>query len=205
MTVKPTRSELQVLKGRIKLAKNGYELLKKKRDGLIMEFMELLKDLKDIRGEIVSEYTKALHKLNIARLLESDFKIESIAAAITSVPDIDMKSKNIMGVVVPSIGELKLQTSSLNRGHGVYNSAGIDEAATAFGHLIERIVRAAELETTMRRLLKEIEKTKRRVNALEFEVIPRMEKTKAFIQLRLEETERENTFRMKRIKKKNAN
>lgn len=202
--VKPTRSELQVLKGRIKLAKNGYNLLKKKRDGLIMEFMTLMKSVKDVRSQIAQEYARALDKMQTARLLESDLKIESIALAVSKTPDIAVGQKNIMGVVVPSIGEIQVVKPLLQRGYGVYNSAAIDEAASGFQQVLQKILQAAELETSMRKLLKEIERTKRRVNALEFEVIPRLEKTKSFIQLRLEETERENTFRMKRIKKKSV-
>jgi len=88
----------------------------------------------------------------------------------------------------------------LERGYGYYNSASIDETASAYENVVEKIILAAEVETSMRKLLKEIEKTKRRVNALEFNVIPNLDKVKAFISLRLEEMERENIFRMKRIK-----
>src|SRR3989338_6198210 len=190
------------LKKRIKLAKGEKNLLKKKRDGLILDFFEILKKVKNIRSEIVEQYKGALDSMAMARLLESDLKIKSIASAVSSTPEVAMGTKNIMGVVVPNIGEIALQKSALNRGYGLYNSAAVDEAAIGYEKVVEKIIRAAEVETSMRRLLKEIEKTKRRVNALEFEVIPRMEKTKSFIQLRLEEAERENTFRMKRIKKK---
>ncbi|MFH1683069.1 MAG: V-type ATP synthase subunit D [Candidatus Woesearchaeota archaeon] len=200
--VKPTRSELMELKKKIKLAKGGYNLLKKKRDGLILDFFEILKKVKNLRGEIVGEYQKAIDKMNMARILESDLKIKSIALAVANTPEVDIGQKNIMGVVVPNIGEIQLQKSTMNRGYGIYNSAAVDEAAEGYEKVVEKIIVAAEVETSMRKLLKEIEKTKRRVNALEFEVIPRMEKTSAFIQLRLEEAERENVFRLKRIKKK---
>ena len=200
--IKPTRSELMELKKKIKLAKEGYNLLKKKRDGLILDFFEILKNVKDIRKNIVEEYGNAVYKMNMARIIESDLKIKSIALAVVNSPEVHIGRKNIMGVVVPSIGEIELQKSTLERGYGLYNSAAVDEAAESYEKVVEKIIRAAEIETSMRKLLKEIEKTKRRVNALEFEVIPRMEATKSFIQLRLEEAERENTFRMKRIKKK---
>jgi V/A-type H+-transporting ATPase subunit D len=81
-------------------------------------------------------------------------------------------------------------------------SAYIDEASDAYSTLIERIVKAAEMEATLKRLLVEIEATKRRVNALEYVVIPQMEEARNFIQLRLEEMEREETFRLKRFKNK---
>ena len=91
------------------------------------------------------------------------------------------------------------------RGYGVIGtSTYIDEATGAFENLVETIVQAAEIETTMKKLLDEIEKTKRRVNALEFKVIPELQEAEAFIELRLEEMERENIFRLKRIKEKAA-
>ena len=200
--VKPTRSELLKLKRQIRLAKSGYNLLKKKRDGLILEFFEILKKAKTLREELVNEYRIALGKMNIARTLEGDLKIKSIAMAIKEIPGIKMATKNIMGVKVPKIEASEIKKAFMERGYGVYNSSAIDEAASAYEKVVGKIILAAEVETSMRKLLSEIEKTKRRVNALEFVVIPGLDKVKSFIQLRLEEMERENIFRMKRIKAK---
>ena len=200
--VKPTRSELLKVKKQIKLAKSGYSLLKKKRDGLILEFFEILKKAKSLRQELVDEYKIALEKINIARALEGDLKIKSIAMAIHDIPDINLTTKNIMGVKVPKIEAADIKKAFLERGYGAYSSSSIDEAASAYEKVVEKIMLAAEVETSMRKLLNEIEKTKRRANGLEFVVIPSLDKQKAFIQLRLEEMERENTFRMKRIKAK---
>ncbi len=198
--VKPTRSELIKLKKSIKLAKSGHKLLKKKRDGLILDFFDILKDAKTIRVEIVELYLKAIEKMNIARLMESDLKIKSMAMAIKQKPDIKLDTKNIMGVVVPKIEAESIVKHFPERGYGVYHSPSIDEAAYAYEGLVEKIIKAAEIETSMKKLLKEIENTKRRVNALEFKVIPEKERIQKFIQLRLEEMERETVFRMKRIK-----
>jgi V/A-type H+-transporting ATPase subunit D len=200
LEIKPTRSELIKLKKQIKLAQSGYSLLKKKRDGLILEFFEILKRAKTLREELVEEYKKALSKINIARTIEGDLKVKSVASAIKKVPEVSLKAKNIMGVRVPKIETSELEKHFLERGYGVYNSAAIDEAANSYERLVDKILVAAEVETSMRKLLKEIEKTKRRVNALEFEVIPRMDRLSNFITLRLEEMERENIFRMKRMK-----
>lgn len=200
--VKPTRSELLKLKRQIRLARSGYNLLKKKRDGLILEFFEILKRAKTLRQELVDEYKIALEKINIARALEGDLKVKSIAMAIKDIPDVKLTTKNIMGVKVPKIASSEIEKAFSERGYGIYNSSAIDEAAAAYEKVVEKIILAAEVETSMRKLLNEIEKTKRRVNALEYVVIPSMEKVKSFIQLRLEEMERENIFRMKRIKAK---
>jgi V/A-type H+-transporting ATPase subunit D len=117
------------------------------------------------------------------------------------VPQITLKSKNIMGVVVPQIDSSKVRKSVVDRGYGVLGtSTVIDETASAFEELVEAIIESAEIETTMKRLLDEIEKTKRRVNALEFKVIPELTEARDFIKMRLDEMEREELFRMKRIK-----
>ena len=200
--VKPTRSELLKLKKQIRLARSGYNLLKKKRDGLILEFFEILKKAKTLREELVNEYKIALEKINIARTLEGDLKVKSIAMAIKDIPDVKLTTKNIMGVKVPKIESSEIKKVFMERGYGVYSSSAIDEAAAAYEKVVEKIILAAEVETSMRKLLNEIEKTKRRVNALEFVIIPNLEKIRAFIQFRLEEMERENIFRMKRIKAK---
>ena len=200
--IKPTRSELLKLKKQIRLAKSGYNLLKKKRDGLILEFFEVLKKAKTLREELVNEYKIALEKINIARTLEGDLKVKSIAMAIKDIPDVKLTTKNIMGVKVPKIESSEIKKAFMERGYGIYNSSAIDEAAAAYEKVVEKIILAAEVETSMRKLLNEIEKTKRRVNALEFIVIPNLDRIRAFIQLRLEEIERENIFRMKRIKAK---
>ncbi len=200
--VKPTRSELIKLKNRIRLAKSGHSLLKKKRDGLILEFFNILKKAKTLRQELVDEYKIATDKINVARALEGDLKVKSIAMAIKEIPDIKLTTKNIMGVKVPKIEYSEIKKAFMERGFGIYNSSAIDEAAASYESVIEKTVLAAEVETSMRKLLNEIEKTKRRVNALEFVVIPSLEGIKSFITLRLEELERENIFRMKRIKAK---
>ena len=198
--IKPTRSELLKIKKQIKLAQSGYSLLKKKRDGLILEFFEIMKKAKTLRQELAEQYKIALEKINIARTLEGDLKVKSIAFAIKEIPDVKLETRNIMGVKVPKIEYSEIKKVFIERGYSIYTSAAIDEASAAYEKVVEKILLAAEVETSMRKLLNEIEKTKRRVNALEFVVIPKLDDTKSFIQLRLEEMERENIFRMKRIK-----
>lgn len=200
--IKPTRSELIKLKKKIKLAKSGHGLLKKKRDGLILEFFEILKRAKSVREELTKEYIKAHHAIRLARLRESDLHLKSLALAIKERPEVDVEQKNIVGVVVPKINRKELHKNLLSRGYGYFNSASIDEAAEAHEVLVEKIVEAAEVETTIRKMLEEIEKTKRRVNALEFEVIPKMEEQGTFVRMRLEEMERENFARLKIIKER---
>ncbi len=198
--ITPTRSELMKLKKRMALAVSGYNLLKKKRDGLILEFFEILKKAKSIRQELTEEYVRALNIINRARAVEGDAPLTSLSFAVKHVPSILLDSKNIMGVVVPKI-RYEPHEIGYDKGYGtIASSALIDESTITFQCVVEKVIQAAEVETAIKKLLNEIEKTKRRVNALEFEVIPRMKEQLKFIQMRLEELERENIFRLKRIK-----
>ena len=106
-----------------------------------------------------------------------------------------------MGVVVPEIESSKVRKGIAERGYGVIGTTPvIDDTAKAFEELVEAIIQSAEIETTMKRLLDEIESTKRRVNALEFKVIPELTEASDFIKMRLDEMEREELFRLKKIK-----
>lgn len=200
--VKPTRSELLNLKKRIKLANTGYKLLKKKRDGLILEFFNIMKKAKDVRSELVAEYIKAVHKMKVTRINEGDLQVISIAHAIKNRPHADVTVSNIMGVPVPNVQGEFAESNFLERGYGIISStAMIDETADNYEKVVEKVLRVAEIEVTMKKLLQEIEKTKRKVNALERVTIPNMEKQASYIRLRLEEMERENFTRLKIIKK----
>jgi V/A-type H+-transporting ATPase subunit D len=199
--IKPTRSELINLKRKIQLSERGYKILKMKRDGLILEFFKILANAKDCRGELLSKYERAAEMMALANTVEGAVGVKSAAFSVKEVPEIHLKSKNIMGVVVPQIDSSKVKKSVVDRGYGVLGtSTVIDETASAFEELVESIIVSAEIETTMKRLLDEIEKTKRRVNALEFKVIPELTAARDFIKMRLDEMEREELFRMKKIK-----
>ena len=116
---------------------------------------------------------------------------------------IDVKTRNVMGVVVPAVKSDYHVKSFEERGYGLIGTSSyIDEAAESYEVLLKNIIVAAEIENTLRKLLTEIDKTKRRVNALEFKVIPEMKKNASFIRLRLEEMERDDLFRLKKIKSK---
>ena len=199
--VKPTRMELIETKRKIKLSKGGYKLLKMKRDGLIMEFFELLPKAKDLRNQLSLLYKDAMEKLSIAVAADGKIALESAANCLNKSPEVELSSKNIMGVVVPSVNVTAVEKSLEDRGYGLIGtSIRVDEAVHAFEKLSEMIILAAEGETTMKKILDEIESTKRRVNALEFKVIPNLEEIAKYISFRLEELERESIFGLKRIK-----
>ena len=203
LDITPTRSELINLKRRIKQTKNGYKLLKMKRDGLFHEFRTLLSDMIKAKRELTESYVLAKSRIDLANSIEGGLKVRSAAIANSASPEVEVERRNIMGVVVPSVSGTNLKQAFGERSIGFTGSSPyIDEAADSFSNLIERMVKAAEMEATLKRLLAEIEATKRRVNALEFKVIPELEEARVFIQLRLEEMEREETFRLKRFKNK---
>ena len=201
--VKPTRKNLMAIEDRIELSERGHDTLEKKRDGLIMEFMDILDQAQDVRSDLDDSYERAQRNINMARAMEGDVAVRGAAAALKEHPEITSQSKNIMGVVVPQIESTKVKKSLDQRGYGlVGTSARIDEAADAYEELLETIILAAEVETAMKKMLDEIEKTKRRVNALEFKLLPELHGAQEYIEQKLEEQEREEIFRMKKIKAK---
>jgi len=203
--IKPTRSELINLKRRIVLSERGYKILKMKRDGLIIEFFKVLEKAKDSQSDLQQKYERATQMMAFANTVEGAIGVKSAAFSVKDVPDITLASKNIMGVVVPEIESLKVKKSLIDRGYGLLGTtSAIDEAAAAYEDLVEAIIESAEIETTMKKLLDEIESTKRRVNALEFKVIPELTEARDFIKMRLDEMEREELFRLKKIKARNT-
>lgn len=203
--VKPTRSELIALKKKIKLSERGYNILKMKRDGLILEFFKVLEDAKRSRGTLLEKYDRAVETIALANTVEGAIGVKAAAMAVQETPQIDLRRKNIMGVVVPEISATAVKKTIDERGYGLLGTRSvIDEAATSFEELVDEIVRAAEIETTMKRLLAEIEGTKRRVNALEFKVIPELKEAADFIKMRLDEMERDELVRLKKLKAKAA-
>ena len=201
--VKPTRKNLMAIEDRIELSERGHDTLEKKRDGLIMEFMDILDQAQDVRSDLDDNYEHAQRTIDMARAMEGDVAVRGAAAALKEHPELTTQSKNIMGVVVPQIESTKVRKSLDQRGYGlVGTSARIDEAADAYEELLETIILAAEVETAMKKMLEEIEKTKRRVNALEFKLLPELHEAQEYIEQKLEEQEREEIFRMKKIKAK---
>ena len=157
-----------------------------------------------MRAGVLSDYEAAINKIAIARAVEGDISVKSAAYALRADHQVTVGSTNIMGMKVPKVtASGSMHTKITEKGYGVIStSAYIEEASVAFEKLLETLIRAAEIETTMKKLLDEIEKTKRRVNALEFKIIPNFKESERFVKFSLEEMERENTTRLKHQKKK---
>jgi len=200
--VKLTRSELLKLKKQYALAKNGYSLLKKKRDGLIMEFFKVLENAKGLKNQVSELYAVAQKKMEITEMYDGGVAVKTAALYLKEIP-LDIETKNLMGVKVPKITKQgQICKSIYDRGYSrIESSARLNSTSMQYECLLEKIIDSAEIETTLRKLLIEIEKTKRRVNALEYILLPKLEGDIVKIRLSLEEQERENIFRLKMIKK----
>jgi len=199
--VKPTRMELLKLRKRIKLADKGHRLLKEKRDALISEFMVVIKEYREARKNVEENLKIAFYNLLMAEVLLGSRDIEQIAGITLRDIDLDFTTKNIMGVSVPIMKIDNLVRRINERGYGFLSTnAKLDDAAKNFEESLSVIVRLAEVEESVRRIAQEVEKTKRRVNALEYIVIPRLKATIKRIEMRMEEIERESFMRLKKIK-----
>ncbi|MBI4814409.1 MAG: V-type ATP synthase subunit D [Methanobacterium sp.] len=200
--INPTRMELLKLKQREKLAVKGHSLLKEKRNALIMEFFNILERVKGSRDEVSEKLQEAYQDLTAAQVMMGDLSVKKAAMSVTESVDVDIDSRSVMGVVVPVIESEISQRTIVERGYGFMDtSVKLDDAAKKFEESIQLIIELGEIEKTIMLLAGEIESTKRRVNALEHIIIPRLENTVKYIEMRLEEMERENFVRLKMIKK----
>lgn len=204
--IKPTRSELIKLRKKIKLSKTGYVILKKKRDGLIFNLFNFVKDAKEAQETLEESYEVAKKYLGMTIAFEGNLAVSSCALIKKGNPEFQLDSKNIMGVKVPQISNVSFKTGISERGYSILStSSKIDETIEEYEKVLKYIIKAVEAESTLKKLLKDIEITKRRVNALESKIIPKLESEKKFIDFRLEELERENKYRLKMIKDKKSN
>jgi len=201
-TISPNRSELLKLKTKIGTASRGHSLLKKKRDGLVMDFFKLLEGAKDLRSEMIDNFKKAEESLKRTRILSFDLELKIYGKTTIGRNLVDFQSKNIMGLNVPQIKSEFNSRDLIERNRTIYSSFTMDDTIQKYETLVRQIIIVAEVETAMVRLLKEIEKTKRRVNGLEFNIVPELKNQMSFVKLSLEEQERDNTIRLKKIKSK---
>lgn len=202
--VNPTRMELIKTKDRIKLAGKGHKLLKQKRDALILEFFKILKKAQDLRGQLALKMGAGYRSIALAETYHNVQELTKVSRDLQREIDIDIQVRNVMGVKIPNI------TAQMEQRHFLQmpnysvaaTSAKIDAAVEDFNEILQMVIKLAETETAMKRLIVEIEKTKRRVNALEYVLIPRLEEQKKMISFRLEEMERDSFVSLKTIKRK---
>jgi len=202
--VNPTRMELVKTKDRIALAEKGHKLLKQKRDALILEFFKILKKAQDIRGQLSEKMGKAYNAVSLAELYHNVYALQNVSLNVRRKIDVDIEVKNVMGVNIPHItSEVEMKHFREIPSYSMSGtSAKIDDAVESFSEVLELVIKLAETETAIKRLILEIEKTKRRVNALEYVVIPRLDEQKKMISFRLDEMERDSFVSLKVLKRK---
>jgi len=200
--VNPTRMELIKKNAQIKLAEQGRDLLREKMDALIQEFFHIMESVSQSRVELESVASSAQRALLTALAVDDSVTLKSASFATRKGLFLDIKGKNIMGVPVPILEKKRVSKSILERGYSIIGVSGrIDEVAEKFEMELDLIIGLAETETALKRLGGEIQITRRRVNALEQIMIPELKKQAKYIKNAIDEREREDLFRLKKVKK----
>jgi len=199
-SIRPTRMELLKLRKRRVLAEKGHDLLEEKRDALVMEFFKLIEVRRGLKKELEEKVKMAYKSLIEAQMIMGRSGVENASYSVAEMADVPVDTKNIMGANIPIMEEIAPR-EGVERGYGYAStSAKLDEAANHFEEVLKHIFKLAECDGAIRMLAQEVEKTKRRVNALENIFIPKLSATQNYIEMHLEELEREDFFRRKRIK-----
>ena len=201
-TINPTRMELTRLKGRLKTAQRGHKLLKDKRDELMKQFMDVVRENRALRRRVEEGLMRAHGSFTVAAALMSPEMLEQSLMYPKQSVELDMTFQNIMSVDVP---RYHFHTTSQDPGevypYGFAQTSGeLDDAVDAMSQVFQDMLRLAEVEKTSQLLAQEIEKTRRRVNALEYVKIPQMEESIKYISMKLDENERSATIRLMKVK-----
>ncbi len=195
--VKPTRMDLLRIRKRKVLAENGHELLSEKKDALINEFFQVVDKRRSLRKEVNTLLKDSYRSLIEAQMVMGKEEIKSISDGAVQMEGIKTDKGAVMGVTVPSF---KIDIPEDKFYGYAETSVKLDEAVENFRRSLEKALELAEVEGKLSRLADEIEKAKRRVNALEYIYIPKLEATITYIERQIEEREREDFFRRKKIK-----
>jgi V/A-type H+-transporting ATPase subunit D len=202
MNVNPTRMVLTGLKKRLVTARRGHKLLKDKRDELMKKFLEIVRENKRLREEVEKKLMVVHSRFVMARAVMNASLVEEALMFPKVEMNLKASTRNIMSVDVPV---LEFSTENETEGdiypYGFANTAGeLDEAIATLSDLAQELLKLAEMEKTAQLLADEIEKTRRRVNALEYVLIPNLEETIKYIVMKLEENERSNLTRLMKVK-----
>ncbi|MDR0905352.1 MAG: V-type ATP synthase subunit D [Oscillospiraceae bacterium] len=201
-TISPTRMELTRLKTRLKTAKRGHKLLKDKRDELMRQFLEIVRHNRDLRTKVDEGLARGNRALSVASAIMSSDMLEQALLYPRQRVELDMTFRNIMSVNVP-VYEFKTEVSDTADiyPYGFAQTSGeLDDAIEAMSGVFEDMFELAQVEKTMQLLADEIEKTRRRVNALEYIMIPDMETNIKYISMKLEENDRSTKVRLMKVK-----
>ena len=203
--VNPTRMELNRLRKRLTMAQRGHKLLKDKRDELIRQFMILVRRNKDLRENIEEELSEAFARFLLARAVMPAVNLEEALMYPTKVLQLDVHKQNIMSVYTPKFDWIEKESGGSGEAsiypYGfVDTSAELDTSIETLSNILPQLMELAEVEKSVQLMAEEIEKTRRRVNALEYVLIPRLEETIKYITMKLDENERGALTRLMKIK-----
>ncbi len=202
LDVKPTRMELLKLKIQLKAAVRGHKLLKDKQDGLMQQFMEIIREAKTLRRDIEEKLEKAFKSFLFGSAKTMPKMLESALTFNSANLSLDVATKNVMSVHIPFFKQ-KLDGNILSYGFN-QTSSELDSSLKAFQEVLPDLIKLAQIEKQAERLAEETEKTRRRVNALEHNRIPSLKETIKFISMKLEEGERSAIVGVMMIKSKVA-
>lgn len=201
-TLKPTRMELNRIKARLKTARRGHKLLKDKRDELMRQFMLIIKENRALREKVEKGLAEAMGALSVTSAVMSPEMLEQALLYPKQSVEVDLKLKNIMSVNVP-IYTFKTKNDDPSEifPYGFTMTSGeLDDALSVLSETFVDMLELARIEKTMQLLAGEIEKTRRRVNALEYVMIPEMQQNIKYIRMKLDENERGNITRLMKVK-----
>ena len=200
LNVNPTRMELRNLKRRLSTAVKGHKMLKDKADEMVRRFVELAKENKRLREEIETDLAGALNAFMLARASSEDYIIEEAVAYPGASLTVKAEIDSIMSVPVPSIAIEKDESGDIFPYSFAQVTAQPDSSIVTVTELADKMVKLAQVEKSCNMLSIEIEKNRRRVNALEYVMIPMIEETIKYITMKLDENERSNTVRLMKVK-----
>ena len=201
-TINPTRMELTRLKGRLKTATRGHKLLKDKRDELMKQFLEIVRRNRELRAKVEKGLEQANAAFTVAAALMGPEMVEQALLYPKQSVELDMKFKNVMSVNVPVYSfHTRNEDPTEIYPYGFAQTSGeLDAALEALSNVFHDMLELAEVEKTMQLLAEDIEKTRRRVNALEYVMIPNFQQNIRYISMKLEENERGNITRLMKVK-----
>ena len=201
--IHPTRMELLTLRKRRKIAERGRDLLREKLDALMIEFFQFVREIATLRAKAQQLLTEAYEDFVEAQMATGYVKLEQTSIGVEDRFTIETKTRNVIGVTIPYI-RVNLKPLSTFPYDAYDTSIKLDQATLKMAEAIKAIAELSSAEAAVKKLAEAIASTKRRVNSLEYVIIPRMLTTIRYIEMHLEEAEREDFFRLKRIKSRMA-
>lgn len=198
--VNPTRMELLEIRKKLILAEKGHKLLEEKRDALVEKFFGIIDKRNQLSKRLDEDFTSAFLSLLHSQMIMGEKKVEETSHQTKNIGEISFEKENIMGVKIPAMNKDTIKISNNPLYSFTETCAKLDDSQKKFSELLLNLLDLADLEGRIKSLAVEIEKTKRRVNVLENNLIPKLYATRKYIEMQLEEREREDFFRRKRIK-----